>query len=186
MAEFRHETERLVLRDWREGDAEEFFRITNTPAVMRWLGGVLDESGRTMQIERVTNCHAANGFCFWIVERREDGAMLGFCGLKRADAPGSSIPGEFEIGWRFREDCWGEGYAKEAASAALDLAFGRFAAREVYALTVDGNAPSWGLMKRLGMTRRESLDYEDSRYGADLNPTIFHSIAAADWKATKS
>ena len=183
MAEFRHDTERLLLRDWREGDAEEFFRITNTPAVMRWLGGVLDENGRAKQVGRVTNCHAANGFCFWIVERREDGIMLGFCGLKRADAPGSSIPGEFEIGWRFREDSWGRGCAREAASAALDLAFNRFGADGVYALTVDGNEASWGLMKRLRMTRREELDYEDSRYGADLNPTIVYSISSAEWKA---
>ena len=176
MTEFRHETDRLVLRDWRDGDAQEFFRHTNTPAVMRWLGGVMDEEHRAMQIERVAKCRENNGFCFWIVERKADGELLGFCGLKRADAPGSSIPGEFEIGWRFREDSWGQGYAREAASAALALAFERFGAEEVYALTVDGNAASWGLMKRLGMRRREDLDYEDDRYGPDLNPTIVYSI----------
>jgi hypothetical protein len=42
---FRLETERLVLRDW-QGDADwaAFFRHTNTPAVMRWLGDLLDEA----------------------------------------------------------------------------------------------------------------------------------------------
>ena len=44
MPEFRLETVRLVLRDWRDEDWEPFYRHTNTPAVMRWLGGLLDEA----------------------------------------------------------------------------------------------------------------------------------------------
>jgi hypothetical protein len=52
-----------------------------------------------------------------------DGALLGFCGLKIADDPGSPVEGEYEIGWRLREDAWGQGYAKEAATASLDHAF---------------------------------------------------------------
>ena len=182
MGGLRHETDRLVLRDWQgEADWQRFFAGTNTQNVMRWLGGILDEEGRAMQQARVAKCAAAHGHCFWLVERKSDGEVLGFCGLKRADAPGSSVTGRFEIGWRFREDSWGQGYAKEAAIAALDLAFDRFGADEVVALTVDGNAPSWGLMLRLGMIRREELDYVDPRYGEDLNPTIVYSIDRVAW-----
>ena len=187
MAEFRVETGRLVLRDWREGDAEEFFRLTNTPAVMRWLGGVLDEAGCAAQLERVRKCQEANGFCFWIVERKPDGGhlageMLGFCGLKRADAPGSSVTGEMEVGWRLREDAWGKGYAKEAAIAALTAGFERFGAERIVALTVSGNEASWGLMKKLGMRRREDLDYPDERYAAPWRDTVVYEIGRADWQ----
>ena len=182
MADFRHETERLVLRDWRDGDADAFFAGTNTPGVMRWLGGVLDADGQAAQVERVRACREANGFCFWIVERKADGEVLGFCGLKIADAPGSSVAGMVEIGWRLRESAWGQGYAREAASAALDLGFNRFKADEIVALTVEGNAPSWGLMKRLGMRRREELDYTDERFGSDLNPSIVYSITGGQWE----
>lgn len=181
MAELTHETERLVLRDWREEDWPEFFRVTNTPAVMEWLGGVLDEEGMAKQRARVESCRTANGFCFWVVERKEDGALLGFCGLKRADAPGSSITGAVEIGWRLREDTWGQGYAREAATAALNLAFDRFGADEVFAITVEGNAPSWGLMKRLGMTRRDELAYADSRYDPPWRDGIVFSIDRQTW-----
>ena len=180
--EFRNETERLVLRDWRNDDWPEFFRVTNTTAVMRWLGGLLDEEGKRKQRARVEACHAANGFCFWAVERKDDGALLGFCGLKRADAPGSSVTGMIEAGWRFREDAWGKGYAKEAAIATLDAAFDRFAADEVVALTVIDNAPSWGLMRRLGMERREELDYADDRYEPPWRDTIVYSIAREQWE----
>lgn len=181
-AEFRLETPRLFLRDWREEDWPEFFRVTNTPAVMEWLGGVMDAAGEEKQRARVEACHAANGHCFWVVERKEDNALLGFCGLKRADAPGSTVTGAMEVGWRFREDAWGRGYAKEAAEAALNAAFERFGAEEVVALTVDGNTGSWGLMKRLGMRRREELDYDDERYGPPWRRSIVYSIDRTMWQ----
>lgn len=182
MADFRLETARLVLRDWQEDDWFEFFRVTNTPAVMRWLGGVMDEDGMAKQRTRVEACRAANAFCFWAVERKDDGALLGFCGLKRADAPGSTVAGAVEVGWRLREDSWGRGYAREAAIAALDTAFGRFGAEEVVALTVDGNTGSWGLMKRLGMRRREELDYDDPRYPPPWRRSIVYSLARDSWE----
>lgn len=183
---FRLETERLVLRDWREGDAEEFFRVTNTPGVMRWLGGVFDEAGRKMQLDRVRKCREANGFCFWIVERKQDGGhlageMLGFCGLKRADAPGSTVSGEMEAGWRLREDAWGKGYAKEAAIAAIEAGFERFGGERIVALTIRQNEPSWGLMRKLGMQRREDLDYADERYDPPWRDTVVYEITRDDW-----
>ena len=181
MTEVRIETDRLVLRDWREADAEPFFSGTNTPAVMRWLGGVMDDDGKQALLDRVAGCRAANGFCFWIVERKADGEILGFCGLKRADAPGSSVTGAMEVGWRLREDAWGQGYAKEAATASLDVAFERFGADEVVAMTVVENEPSWGLMKRLGMRRREELDYVDPRFAPPLCHAIVYSIDRASW-----
>lgn len=181
-ADFHIETDRLILRDWRDEDWPEFFRVTNTPAVMRWLGGVLDHDGMAKQRERVEACHAANGFCFWAVERKDHGALLGFCGLKRADAPDSTVTGMVEVGWRFREDAWGQGYAKEAAIAALDAAFDCFGAEEVVALTVDGNSGSWGLMERLGMRRREELDYDDPRYESPWRRSILYSIDRQTWK----
>ncbi len=179
---FRLETERLVLRDWRAEDWPAFFRVTNTPAVMRWLGGVFDQDGEAKQRARVEACHAANGFCFWAAERRVDGAILGFCGLKRSNQPGGPM-GLMEVGWRFREDCWGQGYAKEAATAALDAAFERFGADEVVAFTVNRNTPSWGLMRRLGMRRREDLDFASTDFDAEDPTIIVYSIGKAEWGA---
>ncbi len=187
MAELRHETERLVLRSWREGDWEEQFRLTNTPAVMRWLGGVQDAEMRAKKMARVDSWQGLYGFTFWVVERKADGGhlsgeTLGLCGLKRADAPGSTVLGTMEIGWRMREESWGHGYAREAAMAAMELGFTRFGGDPIVALTVQQNAPSWGLMLRLGMTRREDLDYEDTRYSAELNPTIVYAITKDEWE----
>jgi RimJ/RimL family protein N-acetyltransferase len=188
MADFRLETERLILRNWAPGDLERFAEATNTPAVMRWLGGVADRATLEAMEARVLSCHERHDHCFWLVERKDDGGhlagqVLGFCGLKRADAPGSPIAGASEIGWRLRDDAWGKGYAKEAAAAGLGAAFTRFAAPEVFAITVIENAASWGLMERLGMHRRQDLDYEDERYEPPLRHTIVYSITADAWKA---
>ncbi|MBA3578171.1 MAG: GNAT family N-acetyltransferase [Sphingomonas sp.] len=186
MADILAETERLRLRGWREGDREEFVARVNTPAVMRWLGGVQDPSSHEAAFDRVDSYQRDYGHTFWIIERRSDQALLGFCGLKRVNSPGGEVlHGDFEIGWRLREDAWGQGFAKEAAIASLDLAFDRFAAPYVVALTVKGNETSQGLMKRLGMTRRQDLDFDDLRY-PELNPCIVYRIEAGEWPAARA
>jgi len=173
------ETARLILRNWREDDIEPFIRHTNTPAVMRWLGGVKSAAEhRTAFRDRIMRWQES-GFTFWAVERKADGALLGFCGLKIADSEGSPIEGMLEVGWRLREDAWGQGYAKEAAIASLDFAFDTLGAQRVVAITFRGNEPSWGLMERLGMTRRPELDYDDDRFPT-LNPTIVYDIGPGE------
>ena len=106
MAEFRIETPRLVLRDWRAEDWPPFFAGTNTPAVMRWLGGVMDQAAEDGARERLEGYARTHGHTFWAVERKADGAILGFCGLKKCNQAGGPL-GDFEIGWRLREDAWG-------------------------------------------------------------------------------
>ena len=179
------ETQRLVLREWAAGDSERFYQVMNTPAVMKHLGGVQDRATWHAAVERILGYQREFGHTLWLVERKEDGQLLGFCGLKRVNAEGTALRGQFEIGWRLRESAWGQGFAKEAAIAALDLAFGRFEAPHVVALTIDNNRESQGLMKRLGMTRREELDFVDPRFPSEMNPTIIYRIEAADWPAAR-
>ncbi len=185
-ARFRLETERLVLRDWRAEDWEPFLRHTNTPEVMRWLGGPMDEEMQAKIRERLPLVPLEHGHCFWLVERKDDGGhlsgeVLGFCGLKKANMAGGPI-GDFEIGWRLRVDAWGKGYAKEAALASLRAGFEQFAAPEIIALTVMENTGSWGLMERLGMQRRPDLDFACPDFLPD-ETTIAYSIDRAAWEA---
>jgi RimJ/RimL family protein N-acetyltransferase len=170
------ETERLILRPWREDDAAEFARVTNTPAVMEYLGGVKEPEAFRGSFERVSASQTKNGFCFWIVERRSDGALLGFCGLKVGNTP--PIEGEIEIGWRLREDAWGQGYAREAATATLEWAWRNLSCGRVVAITAAGNRRSWGLMERLGMRRLRDMDFEhpDVPTGDKAKPHITYAI----------
>jgi RimJ/RimL family protein N-acetyltransferase len=189
MPEFRLETERLILRDWREDDWEPFFRHTNTPAVMLWLGGLLDEERQARARERLPLTAQEYGHCLWAVERKRDGGhlageLLGFCGLKRANFTGGP-QGDFEVGWRLREDAWGKGYAKEGAMASLDAAFDLFGAPHVIALTIAENAASWGLMERLGMRRRPELDFRCPDFLPE-KVTIVYSIERDEWQRARA
>jgi RimJ/RimL family protein N-acetyltransferase len=170
------ETERVILRPWREADVAEFARVTNTPAVMEFLGGVRAPESFRYSYERVTASQEKNGFCFWIVERLSDHAILGFCGLKVGDTP--PIRGEIEIGWRLREDAWGQGYAREGATATLDWAWRNLGCGRVVAITAVLNKRSWGLMERLGMRRLYELDFEhpDMPVGDKARPHITYAI----------
>jgi RimJ/RimL family protein N-acetyltransferase len=178
------ETGRLILRDWTEEDLGPYIRHTNTPAVLRWLGGPQPEEEIVERMRaRVMRWQRERGFTFWVVERKADRALLGFCGLKIADDEGSPVEGLLEVGWRLREDAWGQGYAKEAAIASLDFAFDRLEAPRVIALTLTGNRPSRGLMERLGMTRRADLDYEGPRWAN--GPIIVYEMERAAWMARR-
>jgi RimJ/RimL family protein N-acetyltransferase len=178
------ETKRLRLRNWRAGDGALLHQHCNTPEVMRWLGGVKTREFMEVVSAKLGRWQEEHGHTFWVAERKEDGAFLGFCGLKIADDAASPVQGEVEIGWRLREDVWGQGYAKEAASASLDFAFSRLNAARVVALTVAGNAPSWGLMERLGMTRRPELDYSGPDWAEGV--VIVYSIGREEWQARTS
>ena len=72
---------------------------------------------------------------------------------------------------------------RQAAIASLELAFDRFAADEVIALTVARNEGSWGLMERLGMRRREELDFENADFDAENPVIIVYSIDRDDWQS---
>lgn len=156
------ETERLLLRSWHEGDGAEFARVTNTPEVMEHLGGVEDPIALAGTAGRLDSIEREHGFTFWAIERKEDGALLGFCGVKPANV--APLLGELEIGWRLRHDCWGQGYAREAAEACLAWAWANLKVHRIVAITVPANSRSWGLMERLGMTRRADMDFDHPHF----------------------
>ena len=102
MSEFRLETDRLVLRAWREADRDPFFALNSDPAVMEFLPAT-DRATSDNAIDRMNAAQAAQGHCFWAVERKRDGAFLGFCGPMPARDPLNEV----ELGWRLSRDAWG-------------------------------------------------------------------------------
>lgn len=171
------ETERLVLRGWRETDAEPFHAMGRDPAVMEFLGPLAERADVDAAIVRQNGFLDSYGHCFWALERRDDGAFLGFCGIKPG-AAGTPIEGQTEIGWRLATSHWGQGYAREAAQASLDWGWANLDADRIWAITVNDNSRSRGLMERLGMTRHPELDFLHPLPGLDerLRPHITYSI----------
>lgn len=98
------------------------------------------------------------GYTYWAVERREDGRVIGFCGLDRGHE--KPIEGALEIGWRLASDCWRQGYAVEAARASLAWARHTFPSEPVVAITAAINERSRALMEKLGMRYRQEMDFD--------------------------
>lgn len=153
------ETERLLLRDWTPADRDDFAAMNADPEVMRWFERTQSRAESDAAVERLTATLATRGYCFWPVIRKLDGVFLGIAGLKDG-APDTPMEGAVEIGWRFARHAWGQGYAKEAASAALAHGFANPATMRIGAITAAGNEASWGLMLALGMVRDPSGDFE--------------------------
>jgi RimJ/RimL family protein N-acetyltransferase len=161
------ETERLIVRPWRDSDRAAYLATCNSDGVTAYLGGPAAVEEIDAALERIRVSQRENGFCFWAVERRSDSEFLGYCGLKIANDGGSPIDGEVEIGWRLREDAQGQGYATEAAGACLEWAWGNLAVPRIVAITVRANERSWRVMERLGMLRRPDLDFAHPKFPAD-------------------
>lgn len=149
-------TARLRLRRWRDTDREPFASMNADPEVMRYFPQPLDRAASDALVDRIEAHFAEHGYGLWALEQLADGAFLGFAGLNPmpAGVPGA---GETEVGWRLSRSAWGHGYATEAGSAALRIAFEELRLARVWSITTLGNVRSQAVMRRLGLT--EHLRY---------------------------
>jgi RimJ/RimL family protein N-acetyltransferase len=169
------ETERLILRRWIDGDRPAFHAMCTDPRVMEFLGPELSRADVDTAVDRQNGFIDVHGHCFWAIERREDGAFMGFCGLKPG-AEDTPIEGDIEIGWRLAHDFWGKGYAREAAGASLDWGWANLDVRGIAAITTIDNVRSWGLMERLGMVRAPEDDFDHPKAIERLRAHITYRI----------
>lgn len=153
------ETARLVLRHWQAADLPALRVQSFDQHGMEYLIPVPDEAAFQALLARLDEWRDTLGHSFWVIERCEDGAVLGLCGLKHG-TEGTPIAGMTEIGWRLGTAYWHQGYAREAAQAVLTWAWAQLPVERIYAITVPANRPSWGLMERLGMMRDHGADFD--------------------------
>jgi RimJ/RimL family protein N-acetyltransferase len=156
------ETPRLRLRGCTQADLDSIAAMLGDADVTRHLTGQpqpREEAWRRMLTG--PGMWAVLGYGYWVVERREDGAVLGQVGLadfKRAMEP--SIEGLPEAGWIFATHAHGQGYASEAVTAALSWADAALAPTQIVAIIDSGNAPSIRLAERLGFSGCEEASYK--------------------------
>jgi len=112
------ETERLLLRAWRESDLEALASMFADPEVTRFLGPPLARNDTWRSLAAMIGHWVLRGFGMWAVERKSDSALLGRVGVWRPEGwPGT------EVVWTLGRQYWGQGYATEAARASIDFGF---------------------------------------------------------------
>jgi RimJ/RimL family protein N-acetyltransferase len=153
------ETERLRLRDFRAADLDAYAAMCADPEVMRHIGGG-GPVGRDVawrQIALFLGAWALQGHGMWALERKSDGALIGRVGfLDPPDWPGC------EIGWLLARDAWGQGYAFEAARAAIDFGRSRLGLGELISLIRPDNSRSIALAERLQAHNKGPIDFMGS------------------------
>ena len=152
------ETDRLVLRDWRDSDLAPWAALNADPAVREHLGPPITTEQAAASIRSFQEVLDRLGYGFWAVEVRASGEFIGFTGLDDVDdvMPFTGV----EAGWRLARSAWGHGYATEAARAVLDHGFTTVGLDEILAITATTNARSQAVMRRLGMTHDPAEDFD--------------------------
>lgn len=162
------EAPRLRLRSWRDADRPDLADLLADPEVMRDLGGPVDRAASDARLDRYRAAMSCQGIGRMAVEDLS-GRFLGYAGVMPV-AGDHPLGPHFDIGWRLRRAAWGQGYATEAAGAALADAFDRLGLGEVLAYTAPGNPRSQAVMRRLRLRRDPSRDF------------VLHRAGAADWR----
>ncbi len=172
------ETERLLLRPFREADRPAFAALNADPAVGAWVGGPHDRDESDAMMDRIGAHFDEHGFGLWALERKADGVLLGFDGLQTVKAGALPVGPGVEIGWRLIPAAWGGGYATEGARAALAWGFANLDLDEILSFTAATNTRSEAVMKRIGMARAPERDFDHPRL-ADDHPLKRHIVYVA-------
>jgi RimJ/RimL family protein N-acetyltransferase len=175
-------TERLVLRDWRDDDVAGLRALTADAEVMRYFPKTLSADESDAMAARVRENLARDGFGFWAVSRRGADDFLGFVGLSRVSFVAPFTPA-VEVGWRLSLAAWGQGFATEAATAAVGFGFTALGLREVVSFTVPDNRPSRRVMEKLGFTHDATGDFLHPRLPAGhlLERHVLYRLAFERW-----
>jgi len=149
MAEWQLETDRLILRRVTLDDADLLLAVWNDPAFIRNVGdrGVrtIAEAQEAMRAGAL-KLYADYGFGPYAMVRKSDGVRMGICGLFKRD--NLEYP---DIGFGVLPEFCGQGYAGEASFAVLAHARDDLHLAELAAIVSPDNAPSVGLIKKLGL-----------------------------------
>jgi RimJ/RimL family protein N-acetyltransferase len=172
----RLDTERLLMRRWRESDREPFARLNGDPETLVFFPSTLTRQESDALVDRIEARFAEHGYGLWALEVRQSGQFIGFTGLSPLPA---SVPngGGMEIGWRLARHAWHQGYATEAARAARDAAFGGIGLRELWSMTAVRNTPSQAVMRRIGMTEATRFEHPGVPDGSPVRPHVMYHLA---------
>lgn len=156
------ETERLVLREWRDTDVIPYARICADPQVMRFMlpPRGLSHAEAAFDVHGLREHWAKHGFGHWAVQEKASGALMGRTGIKRH--PDWTLdPENTEAGWLYARRFWGKGYASEAAREVVRFGLEELERPEVISITNPDNAGSRRVMEKAGLAYAGARRWEE-------------------------
>ena len=171
-------TERLMLRPWWDDDFERLAAIHADPDVMKSLGGTRSRVQSDVALARMMAQAMNDGFGPWAVEAPRIAPLIGLVGLRRV-AGGLPCAPCVEIIWRIGKPWWNQGYATEAARAAIADGFTTHGLTEIVAFTAASNTASRRVMEHLNMTHHRADDFNHPNVPPDspLHRHVLYRLA---------
>jgi len=175
-------TARLIMREFRAADRAPFAVMNSDPVVMEHFVAPMSAGQSDALVDRILEQWRVAGWGLWALQRRDCGEFIGCAGLwpVRFEA---HFPPKVEVGWRLAAEHWGQGFATEAACAAVDFAFHTLGWSDLVSFTAEGNVRSRAVMERLGMRRAPAWDFLHPLVptGHPSRPHVVCRLTAADW-----
>jgi RimJ/RimL family protein N-acetyltransferase len=177
------ETERLILRRWREEDRKPFAAMNRDVRVMEFFPALLTEEESNTGVGRIEAHFDRHGFGLWAVEVRDCGRLAGFIGMSIPRFEAVFMPC-VEVGWRLAAEFWGRGMATEGARAAVRSGFEDLGLEELVSFTSVGNIKSRRVMEKLGMRHNaaEDFDHPHIAAGHPLLRHVLYRLNAEEWQ----
>lgn len=158
-------TLRLELRELRATDFDAYAAFMAGPEAMRFMSAIPDRRTAWRALSSMTGAWLLLGAGWWAVELLATGELIGTVGaFFRETSRPVTRDSDLEVGWRVFPAHWRNGYASEAAGAALAYGFARQDVRRAIAHVDPGNIASIGVTRAIGMTYDTDVDL----YGAPL------------------
>ena len=117
--------------------------------VAAWLGGTSSPQETERRLERELAHWDEHGFGRWVLFEKNTGEFVGRGGLRHADIEGFPV---VELGYAIVAERWGEGFATELGTAAVDIGLRDLDLDEIVAFTLPNNAASRRVMEKVGFT----------------------------------
>ena len=168
------ETKRLIFRDWKEQDLNEFRIMNKDPRVMKYFPKTLTNEETDDFYHRIQDEFRTYGYGLYAVETKHNNDFIGFIGFHRATFTSQFTPC-IEIGWRLKYDSWGNGYATEGAKACLNYGFHSLGFDQVYSFTAAINHPSENVMKKIGMSKIMEFEHPNVAKNHPLRSHVLYT-----------
>ncbi|WP_295814913.1 GNAT family N-acetyltransferase [uncultured Nitratireductor sp.] len=182
------ETERLILRNWRDEDRPLFHRINSDDTIMEFFPFRRNREEADAMMDRIREGIARNGFGFAAAALKDTGQPIGFVGLHKPVGLSNLPEGSVEIGWRLAPEFWGKGYVTEAARAWLAYGFETLGLDEIVSFAVVDNDRSTAVMRRIGMRHDAEGDFHHPDV-PDSHPHLkrhaLYRLSQAEWRARR-
>jgi RimJ/RimL family protein N-acetyltransferase len=141
------QTNRLILRGWREADLDRYCMLRGDAEASQFIGGVMSRDETWRNIATLLGHWMLRGFGVFALEEKATGQFVGYCGPWFPHG----FP-EREIGWALLPSAQGKGFATEAARRARSFAYEQLGWTTAISLIVSENVNSRRVAQRLGAT----------------------------------